>query len=159
MESTRIRYLHTSLWGIWNRTSERSEQVRFLILYQRVWKSRTKRFPCCNLLILYILRFSHQILLCGKVFRILLRPIREVKQFLFHKREICFTSLIGRSKIWNAFSQSKFDTKISVWLYEINNGCLIPILYLLEYFSLFWMCKTSLWPATYSNQRKLTQET
>ena len=30
--------------------------------------------------ILYILRFSHQILLCVKAFRILLRPIREVKR-------------------------------------------------------------------------------
>ena len=29
---------------------------------------------------LYILRFSHQILLCEKVFRILLRPIREAKR-------------------------------------------------------------------------------
>ena len=42
------------------------ERVRFVILYQRVRKSRTKRFPCCNLFILYILRFSHQILLCEK---------------------------------------------------------------------------------------------
>ena len=28
----------------------------------------------------YILRFSHQILLCEKAFRILLRPIREAKR-------------------------------------------------------------------------------
>ena len=55
MESARIRDFHTSWWSIWNRTSERSERVRFLILHQRVWKSRTKRFPCCNLFILYIL--------------------------------------------------------------------------------------------------------
>ena len=32
------------------------------------------------LIILYILRFSHQILLCKKAFRILLRPIREAKR-------------------------------------------------------------------------------
>ena len=57
MESARVRDFHTSWWSIWNRTSERSERVRFLILHQRVWKSRTKRFPCCNLFILYILRF------------------------------------------------------------------------------------------------------
>jgi len=38
---------------------ERSERVRFHILHQQLWKSRTKRFPCCNLFILYILRFSH----------------------------------------------------------------------------------------------------
>ena len=31
-------------------------------------------------IILYILRFSHQILLCEKAFRILLRPIREAKR-------------------------------------------------------------------------------
>jgi len=66
MESACVRDFHTSCWSIWNRTSERSKRVRFLILYQRVRKSRTKRFPCCNLFILYILRFSHQILLCEK---------------------------------------------------------------------------------------------
>ena len=55
MESARVRDFHTSWWSIWNRTSERSERVGFLILHQRVWKSRTKRFPCCNLFILYIL--------------------------------------------------------------------------------------------------------
>ena len=57
MESACLRDFHTSWWSIWNRTSERSERVRFLIQNQRVWKSRTKRFPCCNLFILYILRF------------------------------------------------------------------------------------------------------
>ena len=58
MESARVRDFHTSWCSIWNRTSERSERVRFLILHQRVWKSSTKRFPCCNLFISYILRFS-----------------------------------------------------------------------------------------------------
>ena len=57
MESACVRDFHTSWWSIWNRTSERSERVRFLIQNQRVWKSRTKRFPCCNLFISYILRF------------------------------------------------------------------------------------------------------
>jgi len=58
MESARVWDFHTSWWSIWNRMSERSERVRFLILHQWVWKSRTKRFPCCNLFILYgILRF------------------------------------------------------------------------------------------------------
>ena len=56
----RVRDFHTSWWSTWNRMSERSERVRFLIVRQRVWKSRTKRFPCCNLFILYILRFSRQ---------------------------------------------------------------------------------------------------
>ena len=42
-----------SWWSIWNRTSERSERVGFLIQNQQVWKSRTKRFPCCNLFISY----------------------------------------------------------------------------------------------------------
>ena len=58
MESARVRDFHTSWCSIWNRTSERSERVRFLILDQRVWKSRAKRFPCCNLFISCILRFS-----------------------------------------------------------------------------------------------------
>ena len=57
MESACVRDFHTSWCSIWNRTSERSERVRFLIQNQRVWKSRTKRFPCCNLFISYILRF------------------------------------------------------------------------------------------------------
>ena len=58
MESARVRDFHTIWCSIWNRTSERSERVRFLILHQRVWKSTTKHFPCCNLFISYILRFS-----------------------------------------------------------------------------------------------------
>ena len=57
MESACVRDFHTSWWSIWNRTSERSKRVRFLIQNQRVWKSRTKRFPCSNLFISYILRF------------------------------------------------------------------------------------------------------
>ena len=50
MESAYVRDFHTSWWSIWSRTSERGERVRFLIQNQRVWKSRTKRFPCCNFL-------------------------------------------------------------------------------------------------------------
>ena len=43
------------------------------------------RFPvpahmCIEFVILYTLRFSHQILLCEKALRILLRPIREAKR-------------------------------------------------------------------------------
>ena len=57
MERAYIRDFHTSWWSIGNWTSERSERVRFLIQNQRVWKSRTKRFPCCNLFILYMVRF------------------------------------------------------------------------------------------------------
>ena len=57
MESACVRDFHTSWWSIWYRTSERSERVSFLIQNQRVWKSRTKRFPCSNLFISYILRF------------------------------------------------------------------------------------------------------
>ena len=49
MESACVRDFHMSWWSIWNRTSERSERVRFLIQNQRVWKSRTKRFPWSNL--------------------------------------------------------------------------------------------------------------
>ena len=41
-----------------------------------VWGAYIWRGLC----ILYILRFSHQILLCEKAFRILLRPIREAKR-------------------------------------------------------------------------------
>ena len=41
MESARVQYLRTS----------------FLIQKQRVRKYRTKHFPCCNLFILYLLRF------------------------------------------------------------------------------------------------------
>ena len=42
MESARVRYLRTSCWRIRK---------------QRVCKYRTKYFPCCNLFILYLLRF------------------------------------------------------------------------------------------------------
>ena len=43
MESARVRYLRTS----------------FPMQKQRVRKYRTKHFPCCNLFILYLIRFSH----------------------------------------------------------------------------------------------------
>ena len=58
MESAGVRYLRTSCWRIRNRTSERSERVRFLIQKQRVCKYRTKHFPCCIVFIIYILRHS-----------------------------------------------------------------------------------------------------
>ena len=62
---------------------------------------------CCDLcwskyFISYILRFSYQILLCEKAFRILLRPIREAKR-ISRTWKNRFTSLISRSKIRNAF--------------------------------------------------------
>ena len=41
MESAGVRYLHTSCFCIRNRTSERSERVRFLIQKQREGKYRT----------------------------------------------------------------------------------------------------------------------
>ena len=62
MESAGVRYLHTSCFcistGIRNRTSERSERVRFLIQKQRVGKYRTKHFTCSIVFIVYILRHS-----------------------------------------------------------------------------------------------------
>ena len=58
MESAGVRYLRKSCWRIRNRTSERSERVRFLIQKQRVRKYRTKHFPCGILFIIYILRHS-----------------------------------------------------------------------------------------------------
>ena len=58
MESAGVRYLRTSCWRIRNRTSERSERVRFLIQKQRVRKYRTKHFPCGIVFIIYILRFK-----------------------------------------------------------------------------------------------------
>ena len=58
MESAGIRYLPTSFWRISNRTSERSERVKFLIQKQRVRIYRTKHFACGIVLIIYILRHS-----------------------------------------------------------------------------------------------------
>ena len=58
MESAGVRYLRTSCWCVRNRTSERSEQVRFLIQKQRVHKYRTKHFPCSIVFIICILRHS-----------------------------------------------------------------------------------------------------
>ena len=53
-------------YGIFTRVGAVSEIERvstanewdFWYFTKRVWKSRTKRFPCCNLFISYILRFS-----------------------------------------------------------------------------------------------------
>ena len=58
MESAGVRYLRTSCGRIRNRTSERSERVRFLIQKQRVRKYRTKHFPCGIVFIIHILRHS-----------------------------------------------------------------------------------------------------
>ena len=57
MESAGVRYLRTSCWRVRNRTSERSERVRFLI-QKRVHKYCTKHFPCGIVFIIYILRHS-----------------------------------------------------------------------------------------------------
>ena len=57
--------------------------------YDELMDKETLRLPRTNealfkeagrSFISYILRFSHQILLCEKAFRILLRPIREAKR-------------------------------------------------------------------------------
>ena len=58
MESAGVRYLRTSCWHIRNRTSERSERLKFLIQKQRVRKYRTKHFSCGIVFIIYILRHS-----------------------------------------------------------------------------------------------------
>ena len=58
MESAGVRYLRTSCWRIRNRTSGRSERVRFLIQKQGVRKYRTKHFPCGIVFSIYILRHS-----------------------------------------------------------------------------------------------------
>ena len=58
MESAGVRYLRTRYFCIRNRTSERSERVRFLIRQQLVRKYRTKHFPCGIVFIIYILRHS-----------------------------------------------------------------------------------------------------
>ena len=55
METAGVRYSRTSCGRIRNRTSERSERVRFLI---RVRKYRTKHFPCGIVFIIHILRHS-----------------------------------------------------------------------------------------------------
>ena len=57
MESARVRYLRKSCWRIRKLTRSLRSLVRFLIQKQRVRKYRTKHFPCCNLFILYLLRF------------------------------------------------------------------------------------------------------
>ena len=57
MESPRVRYLRTSCWRIRKLTRSLRSLVRFLIQKQLVRKYRTKHFPCCNLFILYLLRF------------------------------------------------------------------------------------------------------
>jgi len=154
MESARVRDFHTSWCSIWNRTSERSERVRFLILHRRVWKSRTKRFPCCNLFISYILRFSQpQIYILG-LDKFELRTTRVHRKYYLVKAarqryprwprkspwkhnslkswfvigrsdffhdvwETRFASLIGRSKIRNAFSHSKIRCE-NLSMYEIK---------------------------------------
>ena len=129
MESARVRDFYTSWGSIWNRTNERNERGRFLILHQRVWKSLTKRSPSCNLFILYILRFRHpqKYILALDKFELQttrrsyprwprksprkhnwLKPWFVIgRNDFFHVWETRFASLIGRSKIRNASSHCK----------------------------------------------------
>ena len=65
MESAGVRYLRTSCWRIRNRTSERSERVRFLIQKQWVRKYRLRFFSVslylrfdfrvCNFFFLFVI--------------------------------------------------------------------------------------------------------
>ena len=151
MESARIRDFHMSWCSIWNRTSERREWVRFLILHQRVWKSRTKRFPYWNLFISYILRFSRPQIYILALHKFELRTTRIHRKYylvkaarqryprwprkhnslkpwfvigrndFFHVWETRFASLIGRNKIRNPFSHSKTWCK-NLSIYEISNS-------------------------------------
>ena len=137
MESTHIQDFHTSWWSIRNLTCLLRSLVWFLILHQQVWKSRTQRFPCCNLFISYILRFSHPKICILALDKFEFQTTRVRRKYylvkaarqrywrwprkhnllklwfvnwmkrFFHVWETRFASLIGRNKIQNAFSHSK----------------------------------------------------
>ena len=94
------------------------------------WLCRPVSLIACVIrhFILYILRFSHQILLCEKAFQILLRPIREANEFLTrekivssnHKprfKRIVFSRAFSRSS-WVALSGS-FDKII----FSVYSSC------------------------------------
>ena len=53
MEIAGVRYFRTIFWRIRNRTSERSERVRFLVQKRRVRMYQTKHFPCGIVFIIY----------------------------------------------------------------------------------------------------------
>ena len=83
-------------WDFWYFTNECENPVQ-------------NAFHAVIFFILYILRFSHQILLCEKVFWIFLWPITEAKRF-FHMWEFCFACLIGQVK-----SKTLFHTANLIW--------------------------------------------
>ena len=58
METVCIRYLRTSWSSIGNRTSERSERVRFLIQTNECVNTVRIHFHWCIMFIIYILRFK-----------------------------------------------------------------------------------------------------
>lgn len=58
MESLSVRYLRTSWWSVGNRTSERSEGMRFLIQTKECLNTVRSHFPCCIMFIIYILRLK-----------------------------------------------------------------------------------------------------
>ena len=96
MESARVRYLRTSsFWRIRKRMGERSERVSFLIQKQRVCKYRTKHFPCCNLFISHLLRFS-----TPTRFSSFIRQNKYQVMFLF-RLSLSTWSLL--QTIWNIF--------------------------------------------------------
>ena len=82
MESARLRYLRRSCWRIRKLTRSLCLLVRFLIQKQRVRKYRTKHFPCCNLFILYLLRFFNP------------NQISTLYQVMFSFRPSASTSLL-----------------------------------------------------------------
>ena len=121
-------------YGIFTRVAEVSEIERVSAtdewdfrFYQRVWKSRTKRFLCCNLFILYILRFSLQILLFEKAFRILLKFLNLMRksQYLWNKFELNHwwaNSLSLSFKSYQAFWKEMFTRFLPFFFHSNQNG-------------------------------------
>ena len=136
MESARVRDFHTSWCSIWNRTSARSERVRFLILHQRVWKSNAKSFPCCNLFISYILRFSRPQICILALDKFELRTTRvRWKYYLVKAARQRYRRWLRKSprkhnslKLWFAIGWNDFFTceKLvsPLWLVEIKSETL-----------------------------------
>ena len=117
-----VRDFHTSWCSIWNR-SESSERVRFLILHQRVWKSRAKRFPCCNLFISYILRFSRPQICTLALDKFELRTTRVRRKYYLVK-----AARHNSLKLWFVIGWNDFFTceKLvsPLWLVEIKSEAL-----------------------------------
>ena len=138
MESVRVRDFHSSWWSIWNRTSEGSDGVRFWYFTSECENCVQSAFHAVICLNYEQLEYEFElrsnsstaIILSCQSCQIKLtamtakNPVKTPwflngRNDFFYVWETHLASLIGRSKIRNAFSQSKIWRE-NLSMFKIN---------------------------------------